>query len=59
MTTPEVSEYIGVSESTLRWWRHKGDEGPKSFTLGKRRVVYRKEDVDRWVEEQYAKAEAV
>jgi predicted DNA-binding transcriptional regulator AlpA len=56
LRTKEVAEQIGVSENTLRWWRHTG-QGPKSFTLGARRVVYDVDDVTRWVEEQYEAAD--
>lgn len=48
----QVSERTHVPEATLRYWRHLGDRGPKSFKVG-RRVVYRKADVDEWLREQY------
>lgn len=57
LDTRATSEKTGVPEATLRWWRHVG-EGPRSFTLGKRMVRYAEEDVERWLEEQYAKAGA-
>ncbi|MGA7418613.1 MAG: helix-turn-helix domain-containing protein [Acidimicrobiales bacterium] len=47
---PEVAELTRTPIDTLRYWRHVGD-GPPSFKLG-RRVMYRAEDVDRWIEEQ-------
>jgi hypothetical protein len=50
MDTNEVSEEIGVPTPTLRYWRH-ADKGPASFALGKK-VVYRREEVERWVAEQ-------
>ena len=43
----QVSQMIGVPVGTLRYWRHS-DIGPASFTLG-RRVVYRRDEVLRWV----------
>jgi DNA-binding transcriptional MerR regulator len=46
----EVSDMIGVPVGTLRYWRHS-DIGPASFTLG-RRVVYRRDDVLRWISQQ-------
>lgn len=49
--TAATAEYIDREPGTLRWWRHIG-AGPASFRLG-RRVVYRKTDVDRWIQEQY------
>lgn len=50
MTTAEVATYLRTPEATLRYWRHRR-EGPKSFRLG-RRVMYQRQDVDRWVVEQ-------
>lgn len=37
--------------ATLRWMRHCGT-GPRSGKLG-RRVVYKRSDVERWIEEQF------
>ncbi|SHP45127.1 helix-turn-helix transcriptional regulator [Mycobacteroides abscessus] len=48
----QVSAMTGVPLGTLRYWRH-ADIGPASFTLG-RRVVYRREEVLRWIREQEA-----
>jgi predicted DNA-binding transcriptional regulator AlpA len=41
-----------LSPGTLRYWRSCGDDvhGPKSFRLG-RRVMYRRADVDKWMED--------
>ncbi|MGJ5667829.1 helix-turn-helix domain-containing protein [Rhodococcus aetherivorans] len=50
LSTKEVSREWGISEGTLRWWRH-ADEGPASFKLGKR-VVYRRSAVEAWVSGQ-------
>lgn len=46
-----VSEWTGVSENTLRFWRHQGT-GPKSAKLG-RRIVYREADVLAWIDAQF------
>ena len=43
----QLSEMTGVPVGTLRYWRH-ADIGPANFTLG-RRVVYRRDDVLRWI----------
>lgn len=51
LTLPEVAERYRQSPATLRYWRHCGT-GPKSFKVG-RRVMYRKADVDAWIEAQY------
>lgn len=56
LRTSEVSEMLGIPEATLRWYRHQGEGGPRSFTLGLRRVVYKEEDVLAWVEAQYQQA---
>ncbi|MDK9624687.1 helix-turn-helix domain-containing protein [Propionibacterium freudenreichii] len=57
LTTAETSALVNVPAGTLRWWRHVG-EGPKSFTLGKKKVAYKKSDVLAWLEREYAKADA-
>jgi predicted DNA-binding transcriptional regulator AlpA len=49
--TKAVSEWTGVPEETLRYWRHR-NEGPASFKLGPKRVVYAREDVQRWIDAQ-------
>ena len=46
MTLREVSEQLGVKESTLRAWRHRG-YGPRSFKVGVA-VMYFRIDIDRW-----------
>jgi hypothetical protein len=47
----ELAERWKRPLSTLRYWCHIG-YGPKSFKIGGR-VVYKVEDVERWIEEQY------
>jgi predicted DNA-binding transcriptional regulator AlpA len=49
MTLVETAAYLRTPVATLRYWRHLGT-GPAGFRLG-RRVVYRREDVDRWLGE--------
>lgn len=56
MTTDEVADYLHIPAATLRYWRHRGT-GPKSFTMGPRRVMYRRQDVDAWLAEQIAASE--
>jgi len=51
--TKAVSEWTGIPEETLRYYRHLGDRGPASFKLG-RRVVYDRSDVERWINDQRA-----
>ena len=58
MMLREVSERTRVPEATLRYWRHLGSSGPKSFSLGKR-VVYSEDDVEQWIADQYAAADSL
>ena len=56
LSTKEAAQLTGLSKATFRYWRHKG-VGPASFTLGGKpgsrgRVVYRLEEVTRWIAEQ-------
>jgi hypothetical protein len=56
LNTKQVAELTGIPAATLRYWRH-ADIGPASFTLGgapgrRGRVVYRREEVERWIAEQ-------
>jgi predicted DNA-binding transcriptional regulator AlpA len=44
----DVAAMCHKSVPTLRWLRSKG-QGPRSGLLG-RRVVYRREDVEAWIE---------
>ena len=55
LTMPEVSDLTRLPMATLRFYRHKGDKGPKSFMLGNR-VVYRRSDVLSWIESRYAES---
>jgi predicted DNA-binding transcriptional regulator AlpA len=52
LNTSEVAEMTRKPKATLRWYRHQGI-GPKSGRLGGR-VVFRRSDVEAWVEEQLA-----
>jgi hypothetical protein len=58
MTTNEVSDLLRIPAETLRYWRHVG-RGPKSFRFpGARRVLYASEDIDAYIAEARAEAEA-
>jgi predicted DNA-binding transcriptional regulator AlpA len=48
----ETSEMTRLPEATLRFYRHRGYGGPKSFKLGNR-VAYKRADVEQWIEQQY------
>lgn len=51
LTIADVNRQYPIPLGTLRYWRHRGT-GPRSFKLG-RRVMYRRADVDNWIEAQY------
>ncbi|MDR3658245.1 MAG: helix-turn-helix domain-containing protein [Mycobacterium sp.] len=46
----EVAAITRLSQGTLRYWRYAGTGGPPSVKLG-RRVIYRRVDVEKWLEE--------
>jgi predicted DNA-binding transcriptional regulator AlpA len=52
LDTKQVSAITGLPVGTLRYWRHC-NIGPASFSLG-RRIVYRRSEVERWIEEREA-----
>jgi predicted DNA-binding transcriptional regulator AlpA len=58
LTTKEVAEMTRLPEETLRYYRHAGNKGPRSFTLGGRRVLYDVADVEAWIAQAKAKASA-
>jgi excisionase family DNA binding protein len=49
----EVAELTRIPLSTLRFYRHRGHGGPRSFKLGSH-VVFKRSDVEAWIEQQYA-----
>jgi predicted DNA-binding transcriptional regulator AlpA len=53
LRTSEVSDMTGLSKDTLRWWRHRG-EGPPSFKMGKKIVVYPADSLELWIRTQQA-----
>jgi hypothetical protein len=54
LTTQQASEWLGLSEATLRWYRHRCDRGPLSYQLGSR-IFYDLGDLEQWEREQKAK----
>lgn len=54
LSTPLAAEYVGLSPATLETLRVRGG-GPQFVKLGAR-VVYRREDLDRWLEERKKKS---
>lgn len=49
-TQDQLAEEFGISKGTLLRWHRQGI-GPPKTKLGPRRVVYRVEDVRRWLTE--------
>jgi DNA-binding transcriptional MerR regulator len=56
LTPAEVAERVRRPVATVRFWRATGT-GPKSANVHGR-VLYRQSDVERWLEDQFAAAEA-
>jgi predicted DNA-binding transcriptional regulator AlpA len=52
LTTAEVAALTRAPVSTVRYWRYLGT-GPRGFRIG-RRVLYRREEVLRWLAVQEA-----
>jgi excisionase family DNA binding protein len=57
LTIDEAAELLRAPVATLRYWRHLGT-GPHSFRLG-RRVLYRRDDLDAWVETRRGRADCL
>jgi excisionase family DNA binding protein len=52
-STAQVAAYLGVPESTVRYWNWQGS-GPRSYKLGRRRK-YKPSEVKAWAEAQAEK----
>lgn len=50
LTRAEAAEYVRAPVTTLAAWAYRG-LGPEFFRVG-RRVLYKREDLDHWLEEQ-------
>jgi excisionase family DNA binding protein len=57
LTIDEAAEVLRAPVATLRYWRHLGT-GPHSFRLD-RRVLYRRDDLDAWVETRRGQADCL
>jgi hypothetical protein len=57
LSTRQAAEFLGIPEATLRWFRHRGDRGPRSYALTARHVVYDMVDLQAWADEQKAKTQ--
>ena len=56
MTLGDVADRLSVSEASLRYLVQEG-RAPRSFKVGRRRM-FRPADVEAFIEEQIAKADA-
>ncbi|ASW95989.1 excisionase [Mycobacterium intracellulare] len=56
MTHPEWCEKARITQSTGYYWRQIG-KGPKAARIGKQ-LLYRRADVDAWLDSQFAGAGA-
>lgn len=52
MTTKQVAELTGVAEGSLKYYRHRGHGGPKSFALTPKAIRYSRESVLEWISER-------
>lgn len=50
LSVPALAEYLGVQPTTIYHWRVRG-EGPPAVLVG-RRVRFRHEDVESWLEDR-------
>ena len=57
LTMEEVAAYVRRPLATVRYWRYQGT-GPKSARVGGR-ILYRRADVEAWVDAQFAASEQV
>jgi DNA-binding transcriptional MerR regulator len=55
LTLEQFAKQINTPINTVRFWRQTG-YGPKSARIG-RRVLYRRTDVDAWIDAQFDSAD--
>lgn len=55
MLLAEVAEMTRLPQATLRFYRHRGHGGPRSFKLGDR-VCYMRSDVEQYIRDAYAES---
>lgn len=50
--TEGLAEFLHTPIHTLHYWRARGDgKGPRGIKVGKR-ILYRREDVEKWLDEK-------
>ncbi|WP_217432815.1 helix-turn-helix transcriptional regulator [Pseudarthrobacter oxydans] len=54
LTRKEAAEHMRLSPATLANWASQ-DSGPEYVRIGRGRVLYRRDDIDIWVEHQAKK----
>ncbi|MFD0043598.1 helix-turn-helix transcriptional regulator [Pseudarthrobacter scleromae] len=54
LTRQEAAEHMRLSSATLANWASQ-DIGPNYIRIGRGRVLYRRDDVNNWVEHQTKK----
>ena len=52
LTIEQFAEMVNTSINTVRFWRQRGDYGPKFARIG-RRVMVRRADAEAWIDEQF------
>jgi hypothetical protein len=52
LNTQQAADFLGIPEATLRWFRHRGDRGPRSYSLSARHVVYDVSDLLSWADQR-------
>lgn len=55
---PRVSEETGLAKSTI-YWMIANDKFPKQLKISERVSVWKKSDIDRWIEEQINAVESI
>lgn len=56
ITVKETAEYMRKSEASLRWMIREHTAPPHARIGG--RIMFRRSDVDRWIEQQFEGASA-
>lgn len=54
MSMREIAECLGVDQRTARRWYDDGDF-PQVYVFGKRKLLFKKEDVDIWIKSKLSK----
>lgn len=53
LSISEAATYLGLSKRTLYGWR-EADTGPRSFTVGARKIYYLRGDLDAYLADRIA-----